>query len=203
MFQSRAQLAAENLFLRKQLACYVERQVRPRRTDNASRIALVLLSPFVDWRQLLAACIITTSWNLSRHRFLRSTAHYIPPPSASRRQQRFSGVMGIGRLGSRIAASVLPREPSFQNRISSRKNANTLLGFDPAAKTAISSCKGSTREVLRHNRRSCNGTLRASGETLPTGSARPPDALVLRRCPPSAAHVAERTAPAAVAHVLS
>ena len=53
MFQSRAQLAAENLFLRKQLACYVERQVRPRRTDNASRIALVLLSPFVDWRQLL------------------------------------------------------------------------------------------------------------------------------------------------------
>ncbi len=53
MFQSRAQLAAENLFLRKQLACYVERQVRPRRTHNASRIALVLLSPFVDWRQLL------------------------------------------------------------------------------------------------------------------------------------------------------
>src|SRR5688572_22200226 len=53
MFQSRAQLAAENLFLRKQLACYVERQVRPRRTTNASRIALVLLSRFVEWRQLL------------------------------------------------------------------------------------------------------------------------------------------------------
>ena len=53
MFQSRAQLAAENLFLRKQLACYVERQVQPRHTDNASRIALVLLSPFVDWRELL------------------------------------------------------------------------------------------------------------------------------------------------------
>ena len=53
MFQSRAQLAAENLFLRKQLACYVERQVRPRRTNDASRIALVLLSPLVDWCQLL------------------------------------------------------------------------------------------------------------------------------------------------------
>jgi hypothetical protein len=37
----------------KQLACYIERQVRPRRTDNASRIALVLLSHFVDWRELL------------------------------------------------------------------------------------------------------------------------------------------------------
>jgi len=53
MLRSQRQLAAENLFLRKQLACYIERQVRPRRTDNASRIALVLLSQFVDWRELL------------------------------------------------------------------------------------------------------------------------------------------------------
>jgi putative transposase len=53
MCRSRTQLAAENLFLRKQLACYIERQVRPRRTDNASRIALVLLSQFVEWRELL------------------------------------------------------------------------------------------------------------------------------------------------------
>jgi hypothetical protein len=42
MVRSRAQLAAENLFFRKQLACYIERQVRPRRTDNASRMTLVL-----------------------------------------------------------------------------------------------------------------------------------------------------------------
>ena len=53
MVRSRAQLAAENLFLRKQLACYVERQVRPRRADDLSRIALVLLSRFVKWRELL------------------------------------------------------------------------------------------------------------------------------------------------------
>ena len=53
MFRSRTQLAAENLFLRKQLACYIERQIRPRRTDNASRIALALLSQFVDWREFL------------------------------------------------------------------------------------------------------------------------------------------------------
>lgn len=53
MVRSRMQLAAENLFLRKQLACYVERQVRPRRTDDASRIALVLLSHLVEWRELL------------------------------------------------------------------------------------------------------------------------------------------------------
>jgi hypothetical protein len=53
MLRSRTQLAAENLFLRRQLACYIERQVRPRRTENASRIALVVRSRFVDWRELL------------------------------------------------------------------------------------------------------------------------------------------------------
>jgi hypothetical protein len=53
MFRSQTQLAAENLFLRKQLACYIERQVRPRRTDDASRIALALLAQIVEWRELL------------------------------------------------------------------------------------------------------------------------------------------------------
>jgi putative transposase len=53
VFRSRAELAAENLFLRKQLACYLERQVRPHRTDNASRVALVALSRLVEWRDLL------------------------------------------------------------------------------------------------------------------------------------------------------
>ena len=51
---SRAELAAENLFLRKQLALYLARQVRPRRADDTTRIALVALSRLVDWRQLLA-----------------------------------------------------------------------------------------------------------------------------------------------------
>ena len=51
--RSRTQLAAENVFLRKQLALYLERQVKPRRADDATRITLVALSRFVDWRQLL------------------------------------------------------------------------------------------------------------------------------------------------------
>jgi hypothetical protein len=50
---SRAQLAAENLFLRKQLALYQERRTRPRRADASTRVALVLLSQFLDWRALL------------------------------------------------------------------------------------------------------------------------------------------------------
>ena len=50
---SRAQLAAENLFLRKKLALYQERRVKPRRADASTRVALVLLSQFLDWRALL------------------------------------------------------------------------------------------------------------------------------------------------------
>jgi hypothetical protein len=42
-----------SVFLRKQLALYLERQVKPRRADDATRIALVALSRWVDWRQLL------------------------------------------------------------------------------------------------------------------------------------------------------
>ena len=47
-------LAAENLFLRKQLAFYQERHVKPRRATNAARLALVWLARWFDWRQALA-----------------------------------------------------------------------------------------------------------------------------------------------------
>jgi hypothetical protein len=52
-FRSRSQLAAENLFLRKQLALYAERGVRPCRADEDTRIALVVLARFFDWRAAL------------------------------------------------------------------------------------------------------------------------------------------------------
>src|SRR6266849_6472815 len=51
--RSHAQLAAENLFLRKELALYVERQVKPHRADDATRSALVALSWLIDWRRIL------------------------------------------------------------------------------------------------------------------------------------------------------
>ena len=46
-------LAAEILMLRRQLALYVERGVKPRRIDPATRITLALLSRFLDWRDAL------------------------------------------------------------------------------------------------------------------------------------------------------
>jgi putative transposase len=47
-------LAAENLFLRKQLALYQERQAKPRRATNATRLVLVWLGQWFEWRQALA-----------------------------------------------------------------------------------------------------------------------------------------------------
>src|SRR5262245_28721191 len=47
-------LAAENLFLRKQLALYQEHHIKPRRATDAARLALVWLGRWFDWRQALA-----------------------------------------------------------------------------------------------------------------------------------------------------
>jgi putative transposase len=46
-------LAAENLFLRKQLAFYQERHIKARRATDASRFILVWLARWFDWRQAL------------------------------------------------------------------------------------------------------------------------------------------------------
>jgi len=48
--RSRTALAGENLFLRKQLAFYQERKIRPRRFDNVTRFILVLLSHGFAWQ---------------------------------------------------------------------------------------------------------------------------------------------------------
>ena len=51
--RSRTALAAENLFLRKQLAFYQEHKIRPRRFDNVTRFILVLLSHGFAWNDAL------------------------------------------------------------------------------------------------------------------------------------------------------
>jgi hypothetical protein len=53
MARSQASLAAEILFLRKQLAFYQERKVKPRRFDDAARLSMLLLSKLFDWKNVL------------------------------------------------------------------------------------------------------------------------------------------------------
>jgi putative transposase len=66
MARSRAALGAEVLFLRKQLAYYQERKVRPRRLTDAARLSLVFWSRFFDWKESLA--VVTTETFIRCHR---------------------------------------------------------------------------------------------------------------------------------------
>src|SRR5919106_2859434 len=51
--RSRRALAAENLFLRKQLALFQERKVKPRRADDSTRWMMAALSQMFEWRNAL------------------------------------------------------------------------------------------------------------------------------------------------------
>jgi putative transposase len=52
-FRSRRSLQAEVLFLRRQLALYVERGVKPRRIGAATRVSLTMLSRLFKWQSAL------------------------------------------------------------------------------------------------------------------------------------------------------
>ena len=55
--KARRSIEAENLFLRRELALYRERSVRPRRVDAATRVSLAVLSRLFDWRDAMVAIV--------------------------------------------------------------------------------------------------------------------------------------------------
>jgi len=59
-FRTRAEIIAENLFLRRQLALYQERKTRRRRPTPPAKLALVVLSRFFQWAPALAIVQSTT-----------------------------------------------------------------------------------------------------------------------------------------------
>src|SRR5215831_12671110 len=52
-FRPTTTVAAENLFLRKQLGLFIERKAKPRRATDAMRFTLVRLSRWFDWQTAL------------------------------------------------------------------------------------------------------------------------------------------------------
>lgn len=70
--RSTKSLQAENLFLRRQLALFLERGVRPRRVDAASRVSLAVLARLFEWRGALVVVQPTTMirWHRSGWRLL-------------------------------------------------------------------------------------------------------------------------------------
>ena len=53
LLRSSLAVRAENSVLRKQLAQYVEREVKPLRVDSVARISLALLTRLFDWRNAI------------------------------------------------------------------------------------------------------------------------------------------------------
>ena len=59
-------IRAENLVLRKQIASYIERGIKPRRVDHASRVSLALFTRMFNWRD--AIVIVRPSTVVRWHR---------------------------------------------------------------------------------------------------------------------------------------
>lgn len=68
---TRPALLAENLFLRRQLALFKERKVKPRFASRVTRIAMIVLSKFFDWRGALVIVKPATfvKWHRTAFRF--------------------------------------------------------------------------------------------------------------------------------------
>src|SRR5450759_4927563 len=95
LLRSPRSIEVENLFLRRQLALYMERGVKPRRKDSATRIALALLSRLFDWRDSLVVVRPETliRWHRAGWKLfwrLKSRPGRPPIPPGSRRTRRMS-----------------------------------------------------------------------------------------------------------------
>jgi len=80
----RCALAAENLFLGKQLALYRERKVKPRRAKAATKLTLLWLSNLFAWRETLTVIKPNTliRWHRKGFRLFwrwKSKARGLPP----------------------------------------------------------------------------------------------------------------------------
>jgi hypothetical protein len=139
---SHTRLAAENLFLRKQLAFYLERETKPRRASDATRVTLVLLgelSPrtFCAFRREFRAelqCARGAVCSLSQRgmsALLNVTGHsWMASPRAGARSAAWSGpVVHLERRKQR-AVRALPacrRPSSCRSRTAQREGPTWVL----------------------------------------------------------------------------
>jgi hypothetical protein len=70
ILRSESSLAAENLFLRKQLGFYQERKIKPRRTSPSVQVTLILLGRWFNWRRALTVVTARTFISWQRKRYL-------------------------------------------------------------------------------------------------------------------------------------
>jgi hypothetical protein len=110
--RSKASLAPENLFLGKQLTFYQECKIKPRRTDNPTRLTLVWLSRWFDWRNALAVVTPKTfiGWQRGFLTFLaleipiRPVANSAGTPTSDLQDGSGEPLVGRGANCKRVAA---------------------------------------------------------------------------------------------------
>jgi hypothetical protein len=76
-------LRAETLFLRRQLALYIERGIQARRIDAATRVSLVVLANLFDWRSALVVVQPATMIRLASRRLEAAVPCEVSPRSTA------------------------------------------------------------------------------------------------------------------------
>ena len=157
LFRSTESVQAENLFLRRQLALFLERGVRPRRVDAATRVSLAALAKLFDWRGALVMVQPATMirWHRAGWRLLwrvKSRAGRPPIPTELRAlirrmatenvlwgQERIANelLLKLGiRISPRTVRKHMPKRPLGQPRGDQRwstflkNHAKTVLACD-------------------------------------------------------------------------
>jgi putative transposase len=137
LLRSSSAIRAENLVLRKQLAQYIERGVRPRRIDAVARISLALLTRLFDWQNAVVivrpATIVRwhrAGWRLFWRFKCKRSRPPIPPELRAliRRMAAENPVWGEERIANelliklgirvspRTVGKYMPKRPPGQSR---------------------------------------------------------------------------------------
>lgn len=157
--RTKAALRAENLFLRKVLALYMEREAKPRRATHATRLCMVLLSRLFAWQNALISVEPETflRWHRKGFRLLwrwksrprgrpripeevqdlvRRMARENPTWGEERIAAELLLKLGI-RLSARTVRRYMPRDPGPGKRVHSqqwmtfvRNHAQAILACD-------------------------------------------------------------------------
>src|SRR5437870_11702071 len=142
VLRSSSAIRAENLVLRRQLARYIERGIKPRRVDQVTRVSLALFTRLFDWRD--AVVNVQPSTIIRWHRLgwwifwrwkCRAGRPPIPPELRSliRRMAAENPLWGEERIVNELLVKVGIR---ISPRTVSKYNAKATAGADHVATSA-------------------------------------------------------------------
>ena len=120
--RSRRALAAENLFLRKQLALFQERKVKPHLADDSTRLVMVILGRMFSWRGALV--------NVQPDTFIRW--HRMGFRLLWRWKSRLPGRPGIPKDLRRLIREMAAENPTWgEERIANQLNLKLTIRISP------------------------------------------------------------------------